>query len=367
MDGDRAGARGGRRLLVDRAERDRPRAGDLPAAVGGRATRSRSTASRTSTAASQLVELRFVPDWARTIARRVLYEAADEIRLAALKASSDEAVAGLAAKIDREEAYHRMHARDVARAAARRAALRRWRSRSSGRTRSGSSRPSSATELAERASSCPSATPVERGAHDDELAGALGGDDRGAPLGPGGGVVTAEEVWAALAEVEDPEIPVISLVDLGVVRDVQVDGERVHVEFTPTFLGCPALEVMRDADGGGDRGARRRARRRGRPRRLVVDRQDHAGGPREAPRRRLRPAGARARRRRRSSSSSRARSSAAPTAARPRRSWRTSSARPRAGRSATARAAASRSSSSRRSSQLRVHGRLPGRASRPAR
>jgi ring-1,2-phenylacetyl-CoA epoxidase subunit PaaC len=59
---------------------------------------------------SRLVELRFVPDWARTIARRVLYEAADEIRLAALKASPDEAVAGLAAKIDREEAYHRMHA-----------------------------------------------------------------------------------------------------------------------------------------------------------------------------------------------------------------------------------------------------------------
>jgi ring-1,2-phenylacetyl-CoA epoxidase subunit PaaD len=59
-------------------------------------------------------------------------------------------------------------------------------------------------------------------------------------------VVTTEEVWAALAEVEDPEIPVVSLVDLGVVRDVQVDGDRVHVEFTPTFLGCPALEVMRD-------------------------------------------------------------------------------------------------------------------------
>jgi len=59
---------------------------------------------------SPLVELRFVPDWARTIARRVLYEAADELRLAGLKASSDEAVAGLAAKIDREEAYHRMHA-----------------------------------------------------------------------------------------------------------------------------------------------------------------------------------------------------------------------------------------------------------------
>src|SRR3989442_1928688 len=59
---------------------------------------------------SQLVELRFVPDWAMTIARRVLYEAVDELRLDRLKASSDEAVAGLAAKIDREEAYHRMHA-----------------------------------------------------------------------------------------------------------------------------------------------------------------------------------------------------------------------------------------------------------------
>jgi len=59
-------------------------------------------------------------------------------------------------------------------------------------------------------------------------------------------VVTAEQVWAALDEVEDPEIPVVSLVDLGVVRDVQVEGDRVHVEFTPTFLGCPALEVMRD-------------------------------------------------------------------------------------------------------------------------
>ena len=57
-----------------------------------------------------LVELRLVPDWARTIARRVLYEAADELRLEQLQGSSDEATAGLAAKIDREEAYHRMHA-----------------------------------------------------------------------------------------------------------------------------------------------------------------------------------------------------------------------------------------------------------------
>jgi ring-1,2-phenylacetyl-CoA epoxidase subunit PaaD len=60
-------------------------------------------------------------------------------------------------------------------------------------------------------------------------------------------VVTAERVWAALAEIPDPEIPVISLVELGVVREVEVDGSRVRVDFTPTFLGCPALEVMRAA------------------------------------------------------------------------------------------------------------------------
>ena len=60
-------------------------------------------------------------------------------------------------------------------------------------------------------------------------------------------MVTAQQVWDALAEIPDPEIPVISLVDLGVVKSVHVDGDDVRVEFTPTFLGCPALEVMRDA------------------------------------------------------------------------------------------------------------------------
>jgi ring-1,2-phenylacetyl-CoA epoxidase subunit PaaD len=60
-------------------------------------------------------------------------------------------------------------------------------------------------------------------------------------------VVTSEQVWDALAEIPDPEIPVISLVDLGVIRAVAVEGKRVRVEFTPTFLGCPALEVMREA------------------------------------------------------------------------------------------------------------------------
>ena len=58
---------------------------------------------------SPLVELRRL-EWARTIARHWLYETADEVRLEALKASDDPEVAGLAAKIDREETYHRMHA-----------------------------------------------------------------------------------------------------------------------------------------------------------------------------------------------------------------------------------------------------------------
>lgn len=57
-----------------------------------------------------LVELRFVPDWARTIARHWLYEAADAVRIEALKGSGGDEVAGLAAKIDREETYHRIHA-----------------------------------------------------------------------------------------------------------------------------------------------------------------------------------------------------------------------------------------------------------------
>jgi ring-1,2-phenylacetyl-CoA epoxidase subunit PaaC len=61
-------------------------------------------------ACAPLVELRLLDDWAMTIARRYLYEQADRVRLAALIESSDSELAGLAAKIDREEVYHRLHA-----------------------------------------------------------------------------------------------------------------------------------------------------------------------------------------------------------------------------------------------------------------
>ena len=55
-----------------------------------------------------------------------------------------------------------------------------------------------------------------------------------------------EQIWAWLAEVEDPEIPVISVVDLGIVREVAWDGETCVVAITPTYSGCPATDVIAD-------------------------------------------------------------------------------------------------------------------------
>ncbi|MBX3055230.1 MAG: phenylacetate-CoA oxygenase subunit PaaJ [Anaerolineae bacterium] len=54
-----------------------------------------------------------------------------------------------------------------------------------------------------------------------------------------------EDIWQALEEVKDPELPHVSVVEMGIVRDVQVEAGRVHVKMTPTFSGCPALDVMR--------------------------------------------------------------------------------------------------------------------------
>lgn len=58
-------------------------------------------------------------------------------------------------------------------------------------------------------------------------------------------MVTKEQVLAALAAVVDPEIPVISIVELGLVADVAVTAAGVRVALTPTFAGCPAVAVMR--------------------------------------------------------------------------------------------------------------------------
>lgn len=59
--------------------------------------------------------------------------------------------------------------------------------------------------------------------------------------------VSIEQVYAWLQEVPDPEIPVLSVVDLGVVRDVAWDGDACVVVITPTYSGCPAMrEITED-------------------------------------------------------------------------------------------------------------------------
>jgi ring-1,2-phenylacetyl-CoA epoxidase subunit PaaD len=58
------------------------------------------------------------------------------------------------------------------------------------------------------------------------------------------------ELWALLDEVRDPEIPVISVWDLGILKDVRVEGDTVVVTITPTYSGCPAMkEIERDIYG----------------------------------------------------------------------------------------------------------------------
>ncbi len=59
--------------------------------------------------------------------------------------------------------------------------------------------------------------------------------------------VTEESVREALLDVMDPEIPNLSIVDLGIVRKVSVGDSAIEVELLPTFVGCPALEVMKES------------------------------------------------------------------------------------------------------------------------
>lgn len=58
-------------------------------------------------------------------------------------------------------------------------------------------------------------------------------------------MVTVDDVRQVLATVHDPEIPVITIADLGILRDVRVDGEHVTVTITPTYSGCPAMDEIR--------------------------------------------------------------------------------------------------------------------------
>ncbi|MBA2610441.1 MAG: phenylacetate-CoA oxygenase subunit PaaJ [Bacteroidetes bacterium] len=57
---------------------------------------------------------------------------------------------------------------------------------------------------------------------------------------------TKENIFSLLSEIPDPEIPVISIVELGVIRDVTFDEKNIEVKITPTYSGCPAMKQMED-------------------------------------------------------------------------------------------------------------------------
>lgn len=71
--------------------------------------------------------------------------------------------------------------------------------------------------------------------------GELIASDRGARPGAPADLARA---WSVLGEVMDPEVPVVSVVDLGIVRDLDWRGGHLHVVVTPTYSGCPATEVI---------------------------------------------------------------------------------------------------------------------------
>ena len=55
-----------------------------------------------------------------------------------------------------------------------------------------------------------------------------------------------EDIIHILSEVKDPEIPILSITDLGILRDVEVSGENIKIRITPTYSGCPAMDAIRE-------------------------------------------------------------------------------------------------------------------------
>lgn len=55
-----------------------------------------------------------------------------------------------------------------------------------------------------------------------------------------------DKIWSVLSTIPDPEVPAISITELGVVRKVELDGDKVIVTITPTYTGCPAMKVFSD-------------------------------------------------------------------------------------------------------------------------
>ena len=57
-------------------------------------------------------------------------------------------------------------------------------------------------------------------------------------------MISEKEIWSLLEEVRDPEVPVLSVIDLGIVRSVIVEEDRIDIQITPTYSGCPAMDVI---------------------------------------------------------------------------------------------------------------------------
>lgn len=57
-------------------------------------------------------------------------------------------------------------------------------------------------------------------------------------------VITEQEIWKILGEVKDPEVPVLSILDLGIVRSVSTQDNKISIVITPTYSGCPAMDAI---------------------------------------------------------------------------------------------------------------------------
>ena len=56
--------------------------------------------------------------------------------------------------------------------------------------------------------------------------------------------ITTDEIWKLMEDINDPEIPVLSITDLGIVREIKLTDSGVEVFITPTYSGCPAMDVI---------------------------------------------------------------------------------------------------------------------------
>jgi ring-1,2-phenylacetyl-CoA epoxidase subunit PaaD len=57
--------------------------------------------------------------------------------------------------------------------------------------------------------------------------------------------ISAEVIWKLMEEIPDPEIPVLSIIDLGIVRDIKIGDDEIEIIITPTYSGCPAMDMIR--------------------------------------------------------------------------------------------------------------------------